>query len=149
VTATAVCAVQSLQCRKKMIPSDELTLPPEFQVSLYEKLIEQLRRKAVFRRVCRDGDRNAVNVADLITLECLVVKFKKGNETLREVTTVAGATSMTVRCDFRDKDGNLLLSRTITGKVRLFGGSLKGTYDFAKKAAKMADENFSSVAARS
>jgi hypothetical protein len=133
----------------KMIPSDELTLPPEFQVSLYENLIEQLRRKAVFRRVYRDGDRNAVNVADLITLECLVVKFKKGNETLREVTTIAGATSMTVRCDFRDKDGNLLLSRTITGNVRLFGGSLKGTYDFAKKAAKMADENFSSVAARS
>ena len=103
----------------------------------------------MFRRVYRDGDRNAVNVADLITLECLVVKFKKGNETLREVMTVAGATSMTVRCYFRDKDGNLLLSRTITGKVRLFGGSLKGTYDFAKKAAKVADENFSSVAARS
>jgi hypothetical protein len=49
---------------------------------------------------------------------------------------------MTVRCDFREKDGNLLLSRTITGNVRLFGGSLKGTYDFAKKATKMADENF-------
>jgi hypothetical protein len=77
------------------------------------------------------------------------VKFKKGNETLRQVTTIAGATSMTVRCEFRDKDGNSLLVRDITGKVRFFGGNLKATYDFAKKTAKVADENFSSGAARS
>ena len=29
----------------KMIPSDELTLPPEFHVSLYENLIERLREE--------------------------------------------------------------------------------------------------------
>jgi hypothetical protein len=133
----------------KMIPSDELTLPPEFQVSLYENLIEQLRKRAVFPRVYRDGDRNAGNAADLLTLECTVVKFKKGNETLREVTTIAGATSMTLRCEFTDKDGNSILVRDITGKVRFFGSNLKATYDFAKKAAKVADENFSSGSARS
>jgi hypothetical protein len=133
----------------KMIPSDELTLPPEFQVSLYENLIEQLRKRAVFPRVYRDGDRNAGNAADLITLECTVVKFKKGNETLREVTTIAGATSMTLRCEFTDKDGRSLLVRDITGKVRFFGGNLKATDDFAKKTAKVADENFSSTAAHS
>lgn len=129
----------------KMIPSDELTLPPEFRVSLYENLIEQLRKKAVFPRVYRDGDKNAGNAgADLITLECTLVKFKKGSETLREVTTIAGATSMTLRCEFTDKDGNSLLVRDLTGKVRFFGSSLKATYDVAKKAAKVADENFSS-----
>ena len=133
----------------KMIPSDELTLPPDFQVSLYENLIAQLRKRAVFPGVYRDGDRNAGNVADLITLQCTVVKFKKGNETLREVTTIAGATSMTLRCEFTDKDGNTLLVRDITGKVRFFGGSLKATYDFAKKAAKVADENFSAGTAGS
>jgi hypothetical protein len=133
----------------KMIPSDELTLPPEFQVSLYEHLIEQLRKRAVFPRVYRDGDKDAGNAADLITLECTFVKFKKGNETLREVTTIAGATSMTLRCEFRDKDGNLLLMRDITGKVRFFGSNLKATYDFAKKTAKVTDENFSSAAGRS
>jgi hypothetical protein len=133
----------------KMIPSDELALPPEFQVSLYENLIEQLRKTAVFPLVYRDGDRSAANAADLITLECTVVKFKKGNETLREVTTIAGATSMTLRCEFRDKSGNLLLAHDITGKVRFFGGNLKATYDFAKKAAKFADENFSSAVAGS
>jgi hypothetical protein len=133
----------------KMIPSDELTLPPEFQVSLYENLIEQLRKRAVFPQVYRDGDRNAANVPDLITLECTVVKFKKGNETLREVTTIAGTTSMTLRCEFTDKDGKSLLVRDVAGKVRFFGGNLKATYDFAKKAAKVADENFSSGTARS
>ena len=133
----------------KMIPSDELTLPTEFQISLYENLVEQLQKKAVFTRVYRDGDKNAVTAANLITLECMVVKFKKGNETLREVTTVAGATSMTLRCEFTDKDGNSLLVRDITGKVRFFGGNLKATYDFAKKAAKVAEENFSSTTAGS
>jgi hypothetical protein len=127
----------------KMIPSDELTLPAEFQVSLYENLIDQLQKRAVFPSVYRDGDRNAGNVADLTTLECTVLKLKKGNETLREVTTVAGATSMTLRCEFRDKDANLLWVRDITGNVRFFGASLKATYDFAKKAAKLVDEDFS------
>ena len=133
----------------KMIPSDELTLPPEFHVSLYENLIEQLRKKGVFQRVYRDGDQSANNAADLITLECTVVKFKKGSETLRAITTVAGATSMTLRCEFMDKGGNSLLVRDITGRVRFVGGNLKATYDFAKKAAKVADENFSSGTQRS
>ena len=133
----------------RMIPSDELTLPSEFRVSLYENLIEQLRKKTVFPRVHRDGDKNTGNVADLITLQCTVVKFTKGNETLRQVTTVAGATSMTLRCEFTGRDGHSLLVRDITGKVRFFGGNLKATYDFAKKAAKVADENFSSAAAGS
>jgi len=133
----------------KMIPSDELALPPEFQVALYENLIEQLRKSAVFPRVYRDGDRNAGNATDLITLECTVVKFKKGNETLREVTTIAGATSMTLRCEFMDKQGNSLLVRDITGKERFFGGNLKATYDFAKKTAKVAGESFSSGTAGS
>jgi hypothetical protein len=67
---------------------------------------------------------------------------------MRQVTTVAGATSMTLRCEFKDKRGNTLLERDITGKVRFFGGNLKATYDFAKKAANVAAENFSVVAGR-
>ena len=56
---------------------------------------------------------------------------------------------MTLRCEFMDKGGNSLLVRDITGKVRFVGGNLKATYDFAKKAAKVADENFSSGTQRS
>jgi len=54
---------------------------------------------------------------------------------MRQVTTVAEATSVTLRCELKDKGGNSLLERNITGKVRFFGGNLKATYDFAKKAA--------------
>ena len=140
---------KTLGVQVKMIQSDEITLPAEFQVSLYENLIDQLQKKAVFQRVYRDGDQAANNGDDLITLQCSVVKFKKGSETLREVTTLAGATSMTLRCQFMDKAGNSVLVRDITGKVRFFGGNLKATYDFAKKVAKVADEKFSSAAARS
>ncbi|MGH9881583.1 MAG: DUF4410 domain-containing protein, partial [Pyrinomonadaceae bacterium] len=120
-----------------------IQLPVEFQVSLYEKLIAQLQQKAVFQRVYREGDQNAT-APDMITLQCTVQSFKKGSERLRQVTMVAGATSMTLRCEFRDKTGSSMLVRDITGKVRFFGGNLKATDDFAKKAAKVADENFSS-----
>jgi hypothetical protein len=64
----------------------------------------------------------------------------------RQVTTVAGATSIRVHCEFTDKDGQVLLARDINGKVLIFGGNLKATYDFAKKAASVAHENISPVA---
>ena len=131
-----------------MIRAGGTSVPAEFQVSLYENLINQLRKKSVFHHVYRDGDRNAAAEPDLVALECTVEKFEKGSEKMRQVTTVAGATSMTLRCEFKDKGGNLLLERDITGKVRFFGGNLKATYDFAKKAANVAAENFSAIAGR-
>ena len=81
------------------IGSNGIQLPVEFQVSLYEKLIAQLQQKAVFQRVYREGDQNAT-APDMITLQCTVQSFKKGSERLRQVTMVAGATSMTLRCEY-------------------------------------------------
>ena len=127
----------------KMIGADEITLPAEFQVSLYEQLINQLQKKGAFQHVYRDGDQKAATASDLIALQCTVAGFKKGSETMRQVTTVAGATSITLLCQFRDQAGTSLLERKIEGKVRFFGGNLKATYDFAKKAANVAEENFS------
>jgi hypothetical protein len=141
--ATRASAIQVM-----MIRADGTPLPAEFQVSLYENLIDQLRKKSVFQQVHRDGDRNAAAEADLIELQCTVQKFEKGSEKMRQVTTVAGATSLTLRCEFKDKGGSSLLERDITGKVRFFGGNLKATYDFAKKAANVAAENFSPVEGR-
>jgi len=126
-----------------MIRADEVTLPAEFQVSLYEQLIDQLQKKNVFRHVYRDGDRTAATASDLVALQCTVADFKKGSETMRQVTTVAGSTSVTLLCQFRDQAGTSLLDRRIEGKVKFFGGNLKATYDFAKKAASVAAENFS------
>lgn len=129
-----------------MIQSDEVELPAEFQVSLYENLIQQLQKKGGFQHVYREGDRNSAGVPNLIVLHSTVRGFKKGSEMERQVTTVAGATSISVHCEFTDKDGEVLLARDIKGKVLIFGGNLRATYDFAKKAAGVARENVSSAA---
>jgi hypothetical protein len=130
----------------EMIHSDEIKLPAEFQVSLYEDLIQQLEKKGGFQHVYRQGDRNAEKATDLVILHSKVTGFKKGNEELRQVTTVAGATSIKMHCIFKDKEGKALLESDVTGTVRFFGGNLRATYDFAKKTAQIAHDNFSPTA---
>jgi len=128
----------------KMIQPGEISLPAEFQVALYENLIQELQKQSGFGQVYRDGDRNAAGTPDLVILHTTVTGFKQGSELARDVTTVGGATSITILCQFMDKDGKVLLERNIDGKVRLIGDNLKATEDFAKKAATVARENFSS-----
>jgi hypothetical protein len=125
-----------------MIQSDEIKLPADFQLSLYENLIQQLQKQGGFQHVYRDGDRNAASATDLVVLHSTVRGFKKGSEMARNVTTVAGKTSIDVHCQFTDKDGKTVLERDLNGKVRFFGGNLRATLDFAKKAAKLSHDNF-------
>jgi len=125
-----------------MIESDEIKLPAEFQVSLYEDLIHQLEKNGGFQHVYRDGDKRAAEAVDRIVLHSSVRGFKKGSEMARQVTTVTGKTSIDVHCQFTDKDGKVLLERDLNGKVMFFGANLRATYDFAKKAAKLAHDNF-------
>jgi Domain of unknown function (DUF4410) len=122
----------------EMVQSEEIKLPSEFQVALYENLVQQLQKKGKFEHVYRDGDRNAAEHPDTIVLHSTVMGFKQGSERVRQVTTVAGATSIRVHCRFSDTEGHTLLERDIKGKVRFFGGNLKATSDFAKKAASAA-----------
>ena len=124
----------------EMIRPGEINLPAEFQVALYENLVQQLQKEGGFSQVYRDGDRNATDASDLVILHTTVTGFKKGSELERDVTTVGGSTSITIHCKFTDKNGNVLLERDITGKVRLIGDNLKATDDFAKKAATVAQE---------
>ena len=126
-----------------MIHSDEIKLPAEFQVSMYEDLVRQLEKKGGFGHVYREGDRNAASSPDLVILRSNVTGFKEGSQRKREVTTVAGETEIKIHCVFSDKDGKTLLEADVTGKVRLFGGNLRATYDFAKATTKIAHENFS------
>ena len=128
--------------RVEMIQSDEVKLPAEFQVALYENLIRQLQKKG-FTKLYRDDDRNGANATDLIVLHSNVRGFRQGSERARQVTTVAGATSISIHCSFTSPDGKVLLERDVSGKVRFFGGNLRATYDFAKKAAEIAQQNFS------
>jgi hypothetical protein len=125
-----------------MIQSDEIKLPAEFQISLYENLIRQLQKQGGFQHVYRDGDHNAASATDLVVLRSTVRGFKKGSEMARNVTTVAGKTSIDVHCQFTDKDGKAILEKDLNGKVMFFGGNLRATLDFAKKAAKLSHDNF-------
>ena len=125
-----------------MIQSDEIKLPAEFQISLYENLIQQLVKQGGFQHVYREGDHNADGAADLVVLHSTVRGFKKGSEMARNVTTVSGKTSIDIHCQFTDKDGKSVLERDLNGKVQFFGGNLRATLDFAKKAAKLAHDNF-------
>jgi len=128
-----------------MIESNEIKLPAEFQVSLYEDLLAQLEKKSGLKAY-REGDRRADSAADLVILHTTVTGFKEGSERLRQVTTVAGATSINVHCTFTDASGKTLLEEDIKGKVRFFGGNLRATYDFAKKTAQLAHQHFSPAA---
>ncbi len=129
----------------EMIQAGEISLPAEFQVALYENLVQELEKKGGFSQVYRDGDRNAAAAPGLVVLHTTVIDFKQGSELKRDVTTVGGATSITIHCQFTDKEGKVLLERDITGKVRLIGDNLKATDDFAKKAATVAQETLSSA----
>jgi len=133
---TKIAAIQVM-----MIQSDEIKLPSEFQIALYENLIRQLGKQG-FSQVYRDGDTKAANTSDLVVLHSTVNKFKQGSEMARQVTTVAGATSITIHCKFTKPDGTVLLESDVNGKVRFFGGNLRATHDFAKKAARLTSKNF-------
>ena len=149
LSSRAVCVgkettkIKAAGIQVAMIQSDEIPVPEEFRVALYENLILQLEKRG-FRRVYRDGDRNAAGAANLVVLHSTVRRFKAGSEKARQVTTVAGATSINIHCQFTTADGQPLLEQDVTGKVRFFGGNLRATYDFAKKASRIAAGNFSS-----
>jgi hypothetical protein len=125
-----------------MPQSDEVKLPIQFQLSLYEQLIDQLTKTAKFQHVYRDGDKGAADAADLVTLHSNVFGFKQGSEEKRQVTTVAGATQIKVHVQFTDKRGKTVLEQDVTGNVRFIGGNLRATFDFAKKVAQIAIMGF-------
>jgi len=124
------------------VHSDEVKIPAEFQMAVYEHLIKELQKSGKFKNVYRDGDQGAANTPELITLRTNVTGFKHGSEEKRQVTTVSGSTSITIHCSFVDKSGNVKLERDITGKVRFLGGNLRATYDFAKKVAQVVEQSF-------
>lgn len=134
--------IKSNAIQVAVIQSEDIPVPAEFRVALYEHLIQQLEKRG-FQQVYRDGDRNAANVPGLIVLHSTVRRFKAGSERARQVTTVAGATSIDIHCQFTNTEGQTVLERDVTGKVRFLGGNLRATYDFAKKASRIAYETFS------
>ena len=114
----------------------DVNLEPSFQIAIYENLIDELNKTKRFKQVLRDGDRSASGVADLLILKTTVQKYTPGSETRRAVTTVSGATKLTVRSQLVTRDGKVIFERTIDGNVRFMGGNLRATHNLARNVAK-------------
>jgi len=119
----------------KVDPSD-VDMDPAFQVAIYENLVDELGKDKVFKQVLRDGDHYAGDVSDLLILKTTVQKYSAGSETKRAVTTVAGATKITVRTQLCSRDGAVVLERTVDGNVRFLGSNLRATHNLARNVAK-------------
>lgn len=123
-------------------PSEDLVIPEDFRVATYENVVLQLEKTKKFQHVYRSGDRTAVNVPDLVIMRLIPQAYKAGSQKQREVTTVAGSTSIKIKLTFSDKSGKVLMEKEIEGKVHFFGENLCATYDLAKKVAAVVNESF-------
>jgi hypothetical protein len=119
----------------KVDPGD-VNLTPSFRIAIYESLLDELSKTKRFKQVVRDGDRNAKDVSDLLILKTTVQKYTAGSETRRAVTTVSGATKLTVLSQLCTRDGKVVLEHTVDGNVRFMGSNLKATHNLARNVAK-------------
>ena len=118
------------------IDPGEVNMAASFQIAIYENLVDELNKTKQFEQVLRDGDHRAAGVPNLLTLKTKVEKFTPGSETERAVTTVGGATKLTVRTQLCTADGSVVLDRTVSGNVRFMGGNLRATHNLAHNVAK-------------
>jgi hypothetical protein len=109
------------------IDPGHLDLTPSFRVAIYENLLQELNKTKRFKQVLREGDSKASELPNLLILKTTVVKYTRGSETQRAVTTVSGATMLTVQSQLSTRDGKIVLERTVNGNVRFFGSNLRAT----------------------
>jgi hypothetical protein len=72
----------------------------------------------------------------LLVLKTTVEKYSAGSETRRAVTTVSGATKLTVRSQLLTREGRVVFARAVNGDVRFFGSNLRATHNLARNIAK-------------
>jgi hypothetical protein len=113
-----------------------LDLADSFQIAIYENLVDELKKTKQFQQVFRQGDHSVSEVPNLLVLKTTVEKYTPGSETRRAVTTVSGATKLTVRSQLLTREGRVVLERTIDGDVRFFGSNLRATHNLARNIAK-------------
>ena len=113
-----------------------LDLAYSFQISIYENLVDELNKTKQFQQVFRAGDVRASEFPNLLVLKTTVEKYTPGSETRRAVTTVSGATKLTVRSQLLTREGKVVFERTVNGDVRFFGSNLRATHNLAQNIAK-------------
>jgi hypothetical protein len=112
-----------------------LDLSYSFQIAIYENLVDELNKTKQFQQVFRDGDLRA-GESNLLVLKTTVEKYTPGSETRRAVTTVSGATKLTVRSQLLTREGKVVFQRAVNGNVRFFGSNLRATQNLARNIAK-------------
>ena len=130
----------TVQVRK--VDPGAVGLPTSFQVAIYENLLQELSKTKRFKGVLRDGDQEAANATHLVLLKTVVHKYAPGSETRRAVTTVTGATKLTVHTQLSTPEGKIILERTIHGNVRFIGSNLRATNNIAHNIAKTIKKSF-------
>jgi len=118
------------------VDAGNVNLASSFQFAIYERILDELTKTKRFKQVLRDGDRNAVDVFDLLILKTTVQKYTAGSETQRAVTTISGATKLRVQTQLCTRDGQVILERTVNGSVRFLGSNLRATHNLARNVAK-------------
>ena len=118
------------------VEAGDRDVPNEFQVAIYENLVEELNKTKQFTQVLRERDRRASEDPNLLILKTTVVRYTPGSETRRAVTTVSGATKLMVRSQLVTREGRIVLERTVNGNVRFFGNNLRATHNLARNIAK-------------
>jgi hypothetical protein len=113
-----------------------LDLAYSFQAAIYESLVDELNKTKQFQQVFRDGDLRAGALPNLLMLKTTVEKYTPGSETRRAVTTVSGATKLTVRSQLLTREGKVVFEHTVNGDVRFFGSNLRATHNLAQNIAK-------------
>ena len=122
------------------VAAEEGKLPPDFAMAIYEKLIQEIGKTNKFQQVFRSGDRRAADVPNLLILTTKLEKFERGSQTKRAVTTVAGATKVSVRAQLATRDSQIKMDKTAGGTVRLFGENIKATQSLAQNIAKQINQ---------
>ena len=135
-SAGAQWSVQVMQ-----IDRGDVNLEPSFQMAIYENLLDELGKIKRFKQVFRDGDRRAMNEANLLILKTTVDQYTPGSETRRAVTTVSGATKLSVRSQLCTRDGHIVLEHTVHGNVRFLGSNLRATHNLAHNVAKTVNQS--------
>jgi len=124
------------------VDSRNLDLAYSFQIAIYENLVEELKKTNQFQQVFRDGDLKAGEVPNLLLLKTTVEKYTPGGETQRAVTTISGATKLTVRSQLLTREGKVVFEDTVNGDVRFFGSNLRATHNLARNIAKTIKQSY-------
>jgi len=113
----------------------EVSIEPAFRIAIYENLLHEVGKAKTFQQVFRSGDRDADSVANLLILKTTVEKYTPGSETRRAVTTVTGATKVTVRTRLCTREGRVVWEQVAGSSVRFMGGNLRVTNKVARNVA--------------